>query len=78
MSIAHKSGRETLFLYACLCLDSRISLSEMDQKIELVGKINYGDSYLEYRFPRFNEFRLPATLHDGAVIVRAHSGKGPG
>ena len=50
MSIEHKSDRKNLFLSACFCWDSRISLGEMGQKIKFGGTIGYGDSYLEFFF----------------------------
>ena len=77
MSIEHNSICKNLFLSVCLCCDSRPSLREMDQKIEFGGTIVYGNSYLEFLF-HFKIFRLRATLHGGAVALRAISGIGPG
>ena len=78
MSTEHNSVRKNLFLSACFCWDSRISLREMDQKFEFGGNIGYGDSYLEFFFRHFKVFRLQSILHDAAGAVRAHSGKGLG
>ena len=76
MSFEHKSARKNLFLSACFCWDSRLSLREMDQKFRLGGSIGYGDSYLEFLFPQFKVFRLHGFLHAADGAVRAHSGKG--
>ena len=77
MSFA-KKVRGNLFLSACFCWDSRLSLREMDQNNNFGGTISYGDSYLEFVFRHFKVVRLHAILHDAAVVVRAHSGKGLG
>ena len=78
MSFEHNSVRKNLFLSACLCWDSRLSLRKMDQKYKFGGTIGYGNSYLEFLFRRFKIFRLYAILHDEAGAVRALSGKRPG
>ena len=78
MSFENNSVRKNLFLSACFCWDSRLSFSEMDQKIKFGGTIGYGDSYLEFLFRHFKVFRLHAVLHDAAGAVRVDSGKGPG
>ena len=78
MSVEHKSVRKNLFLSACFCCDSRLSLREVDQKFNFAGNIGYGYSYLEFLFRHFEAFRLQAILHDTAGAVRSHSGKGPG
>ncbi len=78
MLIENNSVRKSLFLSACLCWDSRLSLREMDQKFEFGGTIRYGDSYLVFLIRHFKLYRLHAKLHDGAGAVRAHSGKGHG
>ena len=78
MSFEHKSVRKNLFLSACCCWDSRLSLREMDQKLKFGGTIGYGNSYLQFLFRHFKISRLQAILHDAAGIVRVHSGKGPG
>ena len=39
MLLEHNSVRKSLFLSAWFCLDSRLSLSEMDQKFEFAGLI---------------------------------------
>ena len=77
MSFEHISVRKNLFLIACFCWDSRLSLSEMDQKFKCGGTIGYGDLYLKFLFRHFKIFRLHAVLHDAAGAVRAHGGKGP-
>ena len=78
ISFEHNSVRKNLFLSACFCCDSRLSLREMDQKFKFGGIIGYGDSYLEFLFRHFKKFGLHAILHDAAEAVRAHSGKRPG
>ena len=78
LSFEDNSVRKNLFLSACFCWFSRLSLREMDQKYKFGGTIGYGDSYLEFFFRHFKVFRLHAILHDAAGAVRAHSGKGPG
>ena len=78
MSFEHNSVRKSLLLSACFYWDSRLSLSEMDQKFKFGGTIGYGNSYLEFLFRHFKVFRLHAILHDAAAEVRAQSGKGPG
>ena len=77
MSFEHNSVRKNLFLSACFCWDSRLSLREMDQKVKFGGTIGYGDSYLDSVFRHSKVFRLHAILHSAAGAVRAHSGKGP-
>ena len=78
MSFKQNRLRKNLFLSACFCWDSILSLREMDQKFKFGGTIGYGDSYLEFLFRHFKIFRLHTKLHDAAGAVRAHSGKGPG
>ena len=78
MSFEHNSVRKSLFLSACFCRDSRLSLREMDQKFKFGGTIGYGDTYLDSVFRYSKVFRLNAILHDAAGAVRVHSGKGPG
>ena len=73
-SFEHKKVRKNLFLSACFCWDSRLSLREMDQKIKFGGTIGYGDSYLDSVFRYSKVFRLHAILHDAAGAVRVHSG----
>ena len=78
MSFEHNSVRKNLFLNACFCWDSRLSLREMDQKLKFGGTVGYGDSYLEFLFRHFKVFRLHLILHDAAGAVRSQSGEGPG
>ena len=78
MSFEHNSVRKNLFLSAFLCSDSRLALSEMDQKFEFGGTIGYGDSYLDSVFRYTKVFRRHAILHDAAGAVRLQTGKGPG
>ena len=78
LSFEHNSVRKNLFLSACFCWESRLSLSEVDQKFKLGGTIGYGNSYLDLIIRQFKTFRLHTILHDAAGTVRAHSGKGPG
>ena len=72
------SVRKNLFLSACFCWDSRLSLREMDQKFKFGGTIGYENSYLEILICHFKMFRLHAILHDAAGAVRTHFGKGLG
>ena len=78
MSFEHYSVRKNLFLSACFCWDSGLSLREMDQKFKFGGLIGYGNSFLDSVFRYSKVFRLHAILHDAAGAVRTHSGKGPG
>ena len=78
MSFENNSVRKNLFLSACFCWDSGLSLREMDQKFEFHGLIGYGNSCLDSVFRYSKKFRLHAVLHDAAGAVRTHSGKGPG
>ena len=78
LSSEHNSVRKNIFLSACFCWNSRLSLRELDQKYKFGGTIGYGNSYLELLFRLFKIFRLHAILHDAAGAVRARSGKGPG
>ena len=78
MSFENNSVRKNLFLSACFCWDSRLSLREMGQKFKFGGTINYGDSYLDSVFRYSKVFRLHAILHDAAGAVRLQIGKGPG
>ena len=77
VSFEHNSVRKNLFLSACFCWDSRLSLREMDQKHKFGGLIGYGNSYLDSVFRYSKVFRLHAILHDAARAVRSHSGKRP-
>ena len=45
MSFGKNSVRRNLFLTACFCWDSRLSVREMDQKVKFGGTIGCGDSY---------------------------------
>ena len=74
----HITVRKNVFLSACFCWDSGLSLRGMDQKFKFGELIGYGNSYLDcvFRYPKV--FRLHAKLHDAVGVVRAHSGKGPG
>ena len=78
MTFEHNSVRKNLFLTACFCWDSRLSLREMDQKFKFGGTIGYGDSYLDSVFRYSKIFSLHAILHDAAVAARLQTGKGPG
>ena len=78
MSFEHKSVRKTLFLSACFCWDSGVSLHEMDQNYKFGGLIGYGNSRLDSAFRYSKVLRLHAILHDAAGAVRAHCGKVPG
>ena len=78
MSFEHNIVRKNLFLSACFCWNSRLSLREMDQKFPFGGLIGYGNSYLDCVFRYSKVIWLHAILHDAAGAVRAHGGKGPG
>ena len=78
LTFGHNSVRKNLFLSACLCWDSRLSLRELDQKFEIGGTIGYGDSYLDSVFRYSKVFRLHAVLHDAAGAVRLQTGTGAG
>ena len=73
MTFKHNSVRKNLFLSACFCWDSGLSLREMDQKIKFGGLIGYGNSCLDSVFRYSKVFRLQAILHDAAGVVRTHS-----
>ena len=75
MSFKHNSVRKNLFLKACFCWDSRLSLHEMDQKFKFGGLIGYGNYYLDSVFRYSKVFRVHAILHDAAGTVRSHGGK---
>ena len=77
MSFEHNGIRKNLFLSACFCWDSGLSLREMDQKFKLVGTIGYENPYLEFLFRHFKIFRVHTILQDAAGAVRTYSGKGP-
>ena len=78
VSISHNTARKFLFLSACFCWHSRLTLREMDQKIKFGELSDYGASYLEFLFHLFKVFTLHVTLHDAAGAVREPNGKGPG
>ena len=44
MSFEHNSVSKNLFLSACFCWDSGLSLRETDRKFKFGGTIDYGDS----------------------------------
>ena len=46
MTFEHNSVRKNLFLSACFCWDSRLSLHEMDQKFKFGGLIGYGNFFI--------------------------------
>ena len=77
-SFEPKSVRKNLFLSACFCWDSGLSLRKMDQKFKFGGLIDYEYSCLDSLVLYSTVFRLHAMLHDAAGAVRTHSGKGPG
>ena len=78
MTLKHNSVRKNLFLSACFCWDSGLSLRGMDQKFKFGGLIGYGTSCMDSVFRYSKVFRLHAILHDAAGAVRAHRGKGHG
>ena len=78
MTFEHNSVRKNLFLSACFCWDSALSLREMDQNFKTGGLIGSGNSCLDSLLRYSKVIRLHAILHDVAGAVRAQSGKGPG
>ena len=78
MTFEHNSVRKNLFLSACFCWDSELSLRELDQKFNFGGLIRYGKFYLDSVFRYSKIFRLHAILHDAVEAVRTHTDKGPG
>ena len=78
MSFEHNSVRKNLFLSACFCWDSGLSLREMNQEFKFGGLIGYGISHLDSVFRYSTVLRLHAILHEAAGAVQSHSGKGPG
>ena len=78
MSFKHNSVRKNLFLCACFCWDSRLSLREMDQKNLFGGTLGFGDSYLDSVFRYSKVIRPHAVLHDAAGAVRLQTDKGHG
>ena len=77
-SFEHNSVCKNLFLSACFCWDSRLSLRETDQKYKFGGTIGYGVSYLDSVFRYSKVFRLHAIIHDAAGAVLLQTSKGPG
>ena len=80
MTFEHNRVRKNLFvlfLSACFCWDSGLSLREMDQKFKFGGLIGYGNSYLDTVLRYSKVFGLRAILHDAAGALRSHTGKGP-
>ena len=75
MSFEHNSVRKNLFLRACFCCVSRLSLREMDHKFKFGGLIGYGNSCLDSVFRYSKAFRLHTILHGAAGGVGAHTGK---
>ena len=69
MSFEHNKVCKNLFISACFCLDSKLSLCEMDRKYKFGGAIGYEDSRLDSVFRYSKIFRLHAILHDAAGAV---------
>ena len=78
MSFEHNSVRKSLFLSACFCWDSSLSLHEVDQKFKFRGLIGYGNSRLDSVICYSKLSRLHSFLLDAAGAVRLQTGKGPG
>ena len=78
LSFQHKSASKNLFLVAFSCWDSRLSVHDMDRKLNCGGITGCGDSYLEVTFRLLKILRLHALLHDVVGAVQSHSGKVPG
>ena len=60
----------------CCCLDDKLSLCELDQKVKFAGAIGCGDLNFEFFFRNFKVVRLHAILRYAAGAVRVHKGKG--
>ena len=71
LSLEHNSARKNLFLSARFSWDSRFSLRQMDQKLNIRTRNRIF-------FIHSKRFRLHAKLNDAAVAVESHSGKDPG
>ena len=58
MSFEHNSVRKNLFLSACLCWDSSLSLHEVDQKFKFGGFIGYRNSCLDsvFRYSKYSDY----------------------
>ena len=56
MTFEHNSVRKNLYLSACFCWDSRLSLHEMDHKFKFGGLIGYGNSYLDSVFRHSKDY----------------------
>ena len=66
MSFEHNSVRKNLFLSACFCWHSGLSLREMDQIFNFGRPIGYGIFCLDSVFRYSEVFRLHAILYDAA------------
>ena len=78
MSLENNNVRKNLFLNACFCWDSGLSLREMNQNFNFGGLIGYGNSHLDSVFCYSKVCRMHAILHAAAGAVRSHTGKGHG
>ena len=58
MTFEHNSVRKNLFLSACFCWASRLSLHELDQKFKFGGLVGCQNSYLDSVFRYSKVFRL--------------------
>ena len=77
LSFENNSIRINLFLSACFCWDSRLSLREMDQKFKFGGTIGIGNSYLEFLFLHFKSFKTTRNTTWCCWSTAAHSCKRP-
>ena len=78
MSFEQNSVRKNLFLSACFCWDSRLSLCEMEQNFPFGRLIGNVSSCLDSVLRSSKIFRLHGILHDAAGALRLQTGKGPG
>ena len=64
MSFEHNNDRKNLFLSACFCWDSSLSLNEMDQKLKFDGLIGYRNSHLDsvFRYSNYLDFMQYYTM----------------
>ena len=72
-SSEHKSVRKNQLLNACRCLNVRLSLREMDQKVQFGGNNGYRESHLEF-FCHSKVFRWQKKFLDPAGAVRSQAG----
>lgn len=70
--------RKNYFLAACLSLDSKVSLQDINTNVPFGGIIGIDNSKLDYFLNRFKIFRLHAVLHDASGYMKSKYNIGPG